>query len=311
MTSPAGAAAAAPGAAQPSPAAPLDDVMLAMDVVDTLRRRERMVARELAEDGREADLKERLRKVYAAQGIEVPDHILEEGVRALKEDRFVYKPPGPGLGRMLANVYVARKRWGKWVAGGLVVVIAAFLLNYFVVIAPTSALPGDLAKAHAEVTAIAQTADATAAAARLLTAGQAAVKTGDTEKARQALEALRTMEAVLAQEYTLQIVNKPDMPTGVWRVPDVNTKARNYYILVQAVDASGQLVRVPVKNEETGKTETVQTWGLRVDRSVFENIARDKRDDGIIQQNQFGYKKRGQLVPEYSVATTGAAITAW
>ena len=34
---------------------PLDDVMLAMDVVDTLRRRERLVARELDEIGREAD----------------------------------------------------------------------------------------------------------------------------------------------------------------------------------------------------------------------------------------------------------------
>jgi hypothetical protein len=91
----------------------LDEVMLAMDVVDTLRRRERLVKRELDAEGREEDLKERLRKIYHAQGIEVPDHILEEGVAALKEDRFVYKPPLEGLGIKLARLYVARGRWGK------------------------------------------------------------------------------------------------------------------------------------------------------------------------------------------------------
>ncbi|MGB5744091.1 MAG: DUF6384 family protein, partial [Sedimenticolaceae bacterium] len=57
---------------------PLDDVMLAMDVVDTLRRRDRLVARELDEAGREADLKQRLKGIYAQQGIDVPDHVVEQ-----------------------------------------------------------------------------------------------------------------------------------------------------------------------------------------------------------------------------------------
>ena len=83
---------------------PLDDVMLAMDVVDTLRRRERMVLKELDETGREEDLKRRLRSIYAQQGIDVPDHVLEQGVAALKEDRFTYKPPQAGIARRLAPV---------------------------------------------------------------------------------------------------------------------------------------------------------------------------------------------------------------
>ena len=40
--------------------APLDDIMLAMDVVDTLRHREHLVARELAEDARGLFAKGRL-----------------------------------------------------------------------------------------------------------------------------------------------------------------------------------------------------------------------------------------------------------
>jgi len=111
------AADAGSGATKTSP--PLDEVMLAMDVVDTLRRRQRLVQRELDAEGREQDLRQRLRKIYAAQGIEVPDHVLDEGVAALKEERFVYKPPAQSLGTRLARVYVSRGRWGKWVAGGL------------------------------------------------------------------------------------------------------------------------------------------------------------------------------------------------
>ena len=52
------AASAPVGAAQP----PLDDVMLAMDVVDTLRHDQLIVERELNEEERRAKLIERLRE---------------------------------------------------------------------------------------------------------------------------------------------------------------------------------------------------------------------------------------------------------
>src|SRR5919112_5084600 len=63
----------------------LDEVMLAMDVVDTLRHQENLVSRELSEEQRDAELLERLRQIYRGQGIEVPDRVLQEGVNALKE----------------------------------------------------------------------------------------------------------------------------------------------------------------------------------------------------------------------------------
>src|SRR5690606_10279763 len=95
------------------PAAPLDEVMLAMDVVDTLRHRQDLVTRELDGTAREAQLIERLRDIYRQQGIEVPDHILREGVEALAESRFAYDPPRPGLNTSLARLYVSRKTWGR------------------------------------------------------------------------------------------------------------------------------------------------------------------------------------------------------
>ena len=64
-------------------------------------------------------------------------------------------------------------------------------------------------------------------------------------------------------------------------------------------------------SEEDGKTRTVKQWGLRVKASVFEQVKRDKMDDGIINNNVVGLKKRGYLQPRYLIATTGAAITQW
>src|SRR3974390_1234382 len=88
--------------------AKLDDLMMAMDVVDTLRHRARLVERELNEDAREEQLVSRLRSLYKSQGLDVPDSVIAQGVKALKESRFVYTPPQQGFGRWLANAWVKR-----------------------------------------------------------------------------------------------------------------------------------------------------------------------------------------------------------
>lgn len=97
----------------------------------------------------------------------------------------------------------------------------------------------------------------------------------------------------------------------MWRVPEANPDARNYYIIVEALSADGRLLQVPVVNEESGQIEYVSKWGLRVAEDVFRRIAADKQDDGIIQQRKFGVKQSGQLQPDYLISTTGAAITQW
>jgi hypothetical protein len=115
----------------------------------------------------------------------------------------------------------------------------------------------------------------------------------------------------IEREYELRIVSRPGERSGIWRVPDANTNARNYYIIVEAVTPEGRVLKRTVVNEENGKSYEVDKWGLRVEEPVFERIAADKQDDGIIQQNRFGIKRRGYLTPEYLLPTTGGAITAW
>jgi hypothetical protein len=109
----------------------------------------------------------------------------------------------------------------------------------------------------------------------------------------------------------LRIVSRPREPTAVWRVPARNPNARNYYLIVEAVAPDGHLVKVPVTSEEDGRTDTVSRWGVRVSEAVFEEVRRDKNDDGIVQRSILGEKRRGQLAPDYRMPVMAGAILTW
>jgi hypothetical protein len=414
---------------------PLDEMMLAMDVVDTLRHRELLVARELAADDRDRQLIQRLQEIYAAQGIVVPERVLEAGVQARRENRFAYEPPKPSLTVTLAKLYIERGKWAKW-AGVTVLASAVLVAGYVFLVAlpserrveeeitqlnkalhaaehqagaleqdvarlqnsiPEAARsapelvantvaaraqaakqalfeaeallhsarelprPGDVdperyrqsadairarvarerelvARARGEVEkgksalvtinalrklppelvaereaarANARVAKAEALAEQSYASGLAALRAGDVEQVKQALAALRSLREQLALRYTLEIVSRSNEYSGVWRVPDRNPNARNYYIIVEAMGADGQRLTVPVVSEEDGQTHSVAKWGIRVDERVFKRVAADKQDDGIVQNRRFGVKRQGYLEPEYLFPTSGAAIVEW
>lgn len=305
------------------PAAPLDEVMLAMDVVDTLRHRQDLAIRELDGAAREAQLIERLRDIYHQQGIEVPDHILKEGVSALAESRFSYVPPAPGLGTSLARLYVGRKRWGKPVGAALLALLVLGI-GYFGVWQPYTA--GQATQARIELTeglparmdALRETIfeetkvqQAVVQADALVARGKAFAQEGNRAGAVEAVESLTALRDQLRQEYVLRVVNRPDVQSGFWTFPEINTAATNYYIVVEALAPDGQVLSLPILNEETGETETVPIWGVRVPESVYNAVAADKRDDGIIQANEVGRKSDGFLDVEYLMPVQGGAVTRW
>lgn len=414
--------------------APLDEVMLAMDVVDTLRHRRALIERELGAEGREQDLIARLRAIYSEQGIEVPDAVLANGVAALREDRFRYVPPSPGIAVGLARLYIARARLLRRTAMVAALLLGLLAVYYYAVQAPAeqrardrvvalndgvrgavslqrelaariaglrasllevaagaapeltaavdalrieadTALAGaetDLASARSldqppdftrESVAIAGSreeklrrqqallgkADQQVRAAVLalvaireieslpatLTAGRdaalaiaaepvarrraadhfgngmAALTRGDVEAAQQQARELDALSEALGQVYTLRIVSTPGEQSGVFRVPDANPNARNHYLIVEAVDASGERLRLPIQSEESGNTEVVSRFGLRVGADVFERVRADKADDGVIQNDRVGGKRRGHLDVEYELPVSGGAITSW
>jgi hypothetical protein len=295
--------------------APLDELMLAMDVVDTLRHKELVLARELTAEDRDAQLVEQLRAIYTSQGIVVTDEILQRGVDALREERFAYPPPEPSFSRTLALAYVTRGRWGKAAGAGVAAVAVAALAFQLFVRGPqlreATEVPAELTAAYQAIDTLSDDPAALDAARAQLTTGEAAIAQGDYDAARGAIAGLETLTARLNLEYELRVVSRPGEQSGVWREPQVNRSARNFYLIVAAIGRDGQPIRMPITSEEDGRTRGVLQWGLRVDEPTYERVAADKLDDGIIQNGVVGRKRRGVLEHEYTVPTTGAAITEW
>ncbi len=302
----------------------LDDVLLAMDVVDTLRHREQLVLTELDAGAREAALLDRLKDIYAAQGIDVPERILKEGVKALEEKRFLYVPPKPSLGVSLAKLYITRDRWLAPVFFALVAVAALLGAYQIGVAAPakanaarieielTQTLPADLTRLHGEVSAAALEEAAKLQADALLADGRKAIGGDDADAARAALAGLATLQSDLSAIYQVRVVYGPgEEYTGVFRIPDDVPGARNFYLIVEAVDPAGRLVEVPVTSEEDRKSARVSRWGQRVAEGVFSSVAADKGDDQIVQNAVIGQKTNGYLIPQYTVETPGGAILEW
>lgn len=304
-------------------ALPLDDVMLAMDVVDTLRHRQDLVERELSGDSRETTLIERLREIYRDQGIDVPDHILREGVEGLKQDRFNYAAPADGFRRNLALAYVTRGAWGKWVLGlGAVLVLG--LGAYFIAYLPYQAaqveaarielaetLPAEMQALYDSIFEETKVQSAVGTAQLYLTRGKAAVAEQDRGAAEEAVARLTALRDTLRQQYDLRVVNREGTDSGFWTFPEINENASNYYLVVEAIDEDGTALTLPIENEENGKTENVSVWGLHVPEAVYNSVVEDKQDDGIIQRNMVGTKEFGFLDVKYAVPTLDGTVTRW
>ena len=296
--------------------APLDELMLAMDVVDTLRHKELVLARELQAEDRDERLLEQLREIYTSQGIVVTDEVLAQGVTALREERFAYPQPATEL---LAYVGVrvcdarplgqgGRRRRGR--GRRCRDCVSGVRARAGAAASDAKRRPSSRRRTKA-IDAISDDPAALDAARAQLATGEAAIAQGDYGAARAAIAELETLNFRLNLEYDLRVVSRPGEQSGVWREPEVNRSARNYYLIVEAVPPRGGPLRIPVTSEEDGRTRAVSAWGLRVDEATFNRVAADKRDDGIIQDNVVGRKRRGVLDREYTVPTTGAAITEW
>ncbi|NLV25391.1 MAG: hypothetical protein GXY54_11500 [Deltaproteobacteria bacterium] len=293
-------------------AADFDRVLLAMDVVDTLRHQKSLVERELSAAADDGLLVDKVKRMYAAQGLEVSESLIAEAVAALREGRFTYRrPPAPSWKLALARLYVNRRRWFKAISV-LAVLLAIIGVGYwFVMVRPETRRLEEITSLRQALLSDAKEPQVRAQVEGLFAEAKKAAERGDSQAGQKAAAQLSRLAEQVRLSYELRVVSREGVPSGVWRIPDVNTGARNYYVIVEAVGSDGRRLKLPILNEEDNRTELVEMWGLRVDGAVFEKIRRDKADDGIIQNNRFGVKKPGYLLPEYRFPTTGGAITHW
>jgi hypothetical protein len=301
-------------------AAPFDADMLVMDVADTLRHGiDVPISLDAAAD---AALLQRLHALYSNQGIEVSDIVLAAGVAAMADGRFAYAPP-QGLNGELARLYVRRGKWGPPIIAVLLM-LAIGLGGYFFGYRPyiaaqaeqarlelTQGLPATMDALYQQIFDDTKVQTAADDAAQLRDRGEHAAQLGDRAAAEQAIADLTALRDRLQQVYTLRVVDKDGVKPGFWTFPPNNSEATNYYIVVEAVDGSGNTLSLPVTSEDTGTSQTVERWGLRVPETVYDSVMADKQDDGTIQHNLVGFKQDGFPDVNYAIPVLGGAVTQW
>jgi hypothetical protein len=297
--------------------AELTDAMLAIDVANTVRRTGEAIG--LAD----ADIRSTLRGLYRQQGIDVSDTALDVGIAAAADGRFGYRPPARGLGVRLARLYVIRDKWLPATVAIALMFIIGFGGFFFVYRpwhdAQTHQSELDLSeRMPAAMDALYQTIydetkvqQAANDALAIRDRGKAAAAKGDRPAAQQAIDDLTMVRDRLRQDYQLKVVDGPAVKWGFWTFPKSNSEATNYYLIVQPLDAQGKPETLPVRDEETGRIDTVSVWAERVPEEVYRAVEADKADDGVIEQNLVAVKDYGFLEPDYLVQALGGQLTRW
>lgn len=298
--------------------ADLTDAMLAVDVANTVRR-----TGDVAVSTAESVLRDTLRAQYRQQGIAVSDAALDIGIAAAADGRFGYQPPGRGLGVTAARLYVVRDRW----LPATVAVVLMFVIGFggfFLVYRPwhesqaqqaeldlSQRMPAAMDALYQTIYDETKVQQAANDALAIRDRGKEAAGKGDRAAAQQALDDLTLVRDRLREDYQLKVVDGAGAKWGFWTFPKSNSEATNYYLVVQPLDAQGKPETLPVRDEETGRTEAVSVWAERVPEEVYRAVEADKADDGIIEQSLVAVKDFGFLEPDYLVQVLGGQLTRW
>ena len=162
----------------------------------------------------------------------------------------------------------------------------------------------DVDRLHAAVVAAAIEDAALERAAALQATAERQLSARDAEGLGETVRVYEELHALLAAESRIVVTG------GVWRVSNDDSRIRNYYLLVQALGSDGQPVPFPIRNEETGVTRPVSAWGERVPQETYDRVAADRQDNGIIDDEEFGFKRRGYITAERRYPDVGQ-ITEW
>ena len=289
------------------------EMLRVMDAAQVIHERQAALEEHEALD-REATVRE-IRSMYEELGDLVDARVIEQALDEYLGQRYAFTPTRPGLGKQLALLYIRRGWVAKRVLAPAALVIA-FVWGGFAFtgmmrqgalerdVERLVTLEAEVGRLHAAVLAEAVEELAVERADDLRRSADAQIAVRDADGLEESAASYRQLVGRLAAEYRMVILG------GVWRYHTELDGVRNYYLRVQAVGADGQQVPVTIREEEQGRTERVTEWGERVPKEVYDRVAADRQDNGIIDDDDFGFKRRGFLTAERNYENLGQ-ITRW
>ena len=295
-----------------TPLAP-HEVLRVMDAAQIIHERQAALKEHEAFD-REATIRD-IQLMYEELGDLVDADTIEKALDEYLSQRYAFTPAPKGLRRNLALLYIKR----GWVATRVILPTAAaatIVWGGFAYVegvnqrmqeleaAALVTLEVDVERLHEAVLASAAEDLVRERAAALDLQAESQLAAQDADALERTAERFQNLHDLVAAEYRIEITG------GVWRYRNNNRNARNHYLVVRALDADGRAVTVPIRNEETGATARVREWGERVPQEVYDRVAADKQDNGIIDDEEFGFKRRGFITAERRYPDVGQ-ITEW
>lgn len=138
------------------------------------------------------------------------------------------------------------------------------------------------------------------------------VAVADVAHLRTTTQQFAEISQELNQEYTIEVLNRPGIRTGLWRhsndhparsSSDEDPVGKRFYLVVHAVAPNGQEISVKKRNVEDGTVNDVTIWGEKVPHEVYLRVKQDKMDNGLVDNSTsrnfdnryIGKKVRGYL----------------
>ncbi len=286
------------------------EVLRVMDAAQIIHERQAALKEHEAFD-REATIRD-IQLMYEELGDLVDADTIEKALDEYLSQRYAYTAAPKGLRRNLALLYIKR----GWVATRVILPTAAaatIVWGGFAYVegvtqrmqeleaAALVTLEADVERLHEALLASAAEDLVRERAAALDAAAESQLAAQDADALERTAERFQNLHDLVAAEYRIEITG------GVWRTRD---NIRNHYLVVRALDADGRPVTVPIRHEESGATRRVSEWGERVPQEVYDRVAADKQDNGIIDDEEFGFKRRGFITAERRYPDVGQ-ITEW
>ena len=303
----------------------LHEMLRVMDVARELRNDREMAERALARDDVRRALREKLMRTAELSGDRVTEQEIDAAIETYFANRHQYEDPKFSPSVFLAHLWV-RRRMILAVAGTALITLGTLWALFLSPFAPlSSARQQERVVAAAldqssslvqQIRAMSSDPSIVEMAESLAAEARAAGRT-DPTGAIQAQQQLAELHEQLSTTYSIQMAPDND-GTSLFESLQGNGELSGYYVVVQAVDSSGNVIPQNIRNAETGTTETVSRWAERIPKDVFDRLVEDKVADGVLDEIQFANKPRGRLDMEMvlpgsngGVAPRTVQITQW
>ncbi len=275
-----------------------------------------MVDEQLNFDQLKERLKERMLAASKVTGEAVTPEEVDAAIRQYYASLHTFHEPKMSVGVAMAHAWVRRRE----ILAKAGVLLLASALIWWLAFSPNAILTAggrahrragqlsaEIARRAEVVRSLARDPKVAPEVARLASEVPAYRHRDDVKGLETLRDTLADMETRLGEEYSVVAVPQDTVSgrnknTIVKSPPDANGKiVKAYYLFVQARKADGKPIPRPILSSETAKTKVVTTWGEQIPEAVYERLAKDKREDGILNETAFAVKRKGVLDEEITM----------